>query len=224
MKATYLLIAFSCLTTQLVLAQSTPKRSFMIGPTVGVNKTSYVDEDIHLNYTQIHIPTSAYGGLDASYQVNRWLVGAKLLYQRQTLQASFLASDYYIDITNPDPNRVFRFDSEYHLITAPLSIGYRLAPNSRLQWYVGGGIAFEYRAQTGKRTTFTSAGSTTTTDTGIVAPRVELGYGVQTTLRYAVTPQVTFQLEPAVRYNPAGNYQIRDSYQYRGAFAVLVSL
>jgi len=224
MRSSFLFLAIACLTVQFASAQSTPTRSFMIGPTVGFNKTNYVSEELHVGYTQIDIPTNVYGGVDASYQLNRWLVGAKLLYQTQIRQASTPIPEYYIDINNPDPVKVFRTDSDYRLITVPLSVGYRLTPDSRLQWYAGGTVAFDFIAATGKYTNFSSIGITTTTNKAAITSRLGIGYGLHTTLRYALTPQVALQIEPMVHYTSAGDHQIRDSYQCRGAFAVLVKL
>lgn len=223
MRSSFLFLAIACLTVQFVYAQSTPTRSFMIGPTVGFNKTNYVDEEFYMNYTLITIPPGVYGGVDASYQLNRWLIGAKLLYEKQTRQVSTPIPEYIIDPFNPNPARVFRVDYDYNVITMPLSVGYSLTPSTRLQWYVGGNVAFDYVAATGRQTIFSSSGISTT-DNATFSPRLNLGYSLQTTLRYAVTPQVALQLEPAARYNPAGDHQIRDSYQFRGALAVLVKL
>ncbi|MBO0952823.1 outer membrane beta-barrel protein [Fibrella forsythiae] len=225
MKNSFLpLLAIACLTIQFACAQSTPTRTFMIGPTIGFNKTNYVDEEFYMNYTLITVPPGVYGGVDASYQLNHWLIGAKLLYEKRTNQVSTPIPEYIIDPLYPNPARVFRADYDYNVITMPLSVGYSLtAPTTRLQWYVGGNVAFEYVAATGRQTVFSSTGISTS-DNATATPRVNLGYGLQTTLRYTVTPQVVLQLEPTARYNPAGNHQIRDSYQFRGAFSVLVKL
>ncbi|MEZ0540410.1 outer membrane beta-barrel protein [Fibrella arboris] len=225
MKNNFLFLAIACLTVQFAAAQTTQTRSFMIGPTFGLNKTSYVTDGTYSGFPTVQAPAGAFGGLDASYQLNHWLLGAKLLYQKQTYQATYPPFEYIIG-DGPLPPAIYRTDTDYHLLSLPFSVGYRLTPGTRLQWFLGGTVEFNYTAETGQQTMFTSTGIHTVTDKATFGPVLDLGYGAQTTLRYAVSPQVALQFEPAVRYNPKDGYLLRarESYQLRGAFSVLVKL
>ncbi|RYF75170.1 MAG: hypothetical protein EOO39_07325 [Cytophagaceae bacterium] len=218
MKIRFLLLAVACLLAHFASAQSVPSRLFMLGPVIGFKKVDYIKKEDDLLGPSVYIPTGIYGGIDGSYQVNRWLFGAKLLYQKITYQST--PSEF---TSGSSPYRLLREDSDYRIVTVPLSVGYRLAGTTRFQWYIGGAVMSDLIIDTGNETRFTTGGIQTTTNDATRPTTLSLGYGAQTTVRYTVSPNVTLQLEPSVQYNSKAGFPLRlySNYQFRGAFSLL---
>ncbi|WP_375445131.1 hypothetical protein [uncultured Fibrella sp.] len=224
MKTPFLLLAFACLTIRFATAQSTATRSFMIGPTIGIDKMTYTNTAGYVgDLSAYSSPVIANYGLDASYQVNRFLVGVKALYRQQAFQ-QLLSVIPVTTLVVPQP----QFNRDLRVISVPITVGYRLTPEAHFQWYIGATVAADYLLSTANETLFDGANTlpVSNSDKSELGRSLNVGFGAQTTLRYQLTPVFSLQLEPAMRYYPHGGFPTRtqNNYQYQSTLSVLVKL
>ncbi|MEZ0540409.1 outer membrane beta-barrel protein [Fibrella arboris] len=218
-----LLVAGACLVGQLACAQSVPARSFMLGPSVGIDQLLYVNSAEYVGSPTYSSPSSLNVGIDASYQVNRLLIGTKVLY---TNRLSRVKSP--IHPPNPE-DYVSATETDLHVLTVPLSMGYRLTHEGRFQWFIGGNVGVEYLLSN-SRTRYYMGDDTVLGTVQLsksdFGKSVNIGYGVQTTLRYQLTPLIGLQAEPALRYYPRGGFptKLYNNYQFQSTFAILVNI
>lgn len=127
------------------------------------------------------------------------------------------------------PDRPLRTNTDLHVLTLPLSISYQLAATPRFHWYAGGTVAVDYLAGTGSQVVLSNLGTGTrpSPDQQAFGRSTNVGYGVQTTFRYLLTPRLGLQLEPALRRYTRGGFPtaIYTNVQFQGGqFAVLFGL
>lgn len=220
MKTPFLLIAGAFLLAQSASAQSVPTRLFMLGPTVGIDQMSYINTGGYVGSPTYSSPTGLYVGIDASYQENRLLIGAKVLYMNRLSRVKSPPNP-----PNPE-DYVNATETDLQVLTVPLSISYRLLRGSRFQWFIGGNIGVEYLLSTSRTRYYMN--DDTVLGTLQLSKRdfgksVNIGYGTQTTFRYQLTSLISLQAEPALRYYPGGGFptKVYSNYQFQGALSIL---
>lgn len=222
MKNPFLLLAFACLANQFATAQSTPTRSFMIGPTIGINHMSYSSPAGYVgDLSAYSSPVTAIYGLDASYQVNRFLFGVKALYRQQAFQHILSVIPTSVE---PQP----RFNRDLRVVSVPITVGYQITPEARFRWYVGANISADYLLSVANETLFDGRNTVpvSNSDKSELGRSLNIGFGAQTTLKYQLTPGIGLQLEPAFCYYPHGGFPTitHNNYQFQSTFPVLVKL
>lgn len=197
----------------------------MLGPTVGTDQVSYLNTGGYVGSPSFASPNGITIGLDGSHQVNRLLFGAKILYTKRHCETTPSLSLFDPGFS---PYRLLRVDTDLQVLTVPLSVGYRLTPESRFHWYIGGTVAAEYLLKTSDLTLLTNTGLITSPspDKSDYGNSVNIGFGAQTTFRYQLTPLIGAQLEPALRYYLRGGFptKVYSNYQFQAAFSLLVKV
>jgi hypothetical protein len=222
MKNRFSFLAVACLTVQLAIAQSAPTRSFMIGPTLGIDQMGYANPAGYVgDLSTYSSPATATFGIDASYQINRLLFGVKALYKQLPFQHILAAPG---SVAQPQP----RFDRELRVINVPISLGYQIKSQAQFDWYIGVNLAADYLLSVANETLFDGSNTlpVRNPDKSELGRPLNIGYGAQTTLRYQLTPVVTLQIEPTLRYYPRGGFPTvtHNNYQFQGLFSALFKL
>ena len=226
MKRFCYLTLLACLTATLIMAQTPPSRSFMLGPVAGIDQVAYPNFGGLVGVSIGDTPGGLAYGVGGAYGVNRWLIGAKLLYRKRAYQRG--ASFYEIRGSQfPVPLRTI--GTNLNVLSVPISVGYRVAQEGKLAWYLGGNLALEYLMSTGNQVLTSQEGTVLQVrlpHAGEFGPSFNIGFGVQTTFSYKLTPRLDLQLEPAVRYYPGGGFPTRllATFQFQPTAAVLVRL
>ncbi|MBO0952822.1 hypothetical protein [Fibrella forsythiae] len=116
MASRSLLVFGDCLLAQLANGQSVSSHPFMLGPSVGFDWVSYVNGTGYVRAPTYSSPTGLHVGIDASYQVNRLLVGAKMLYTNRLSRV-----DSPPDPPNPE-DYISMSETDLHVLTVPSAL------------------------------------------------------------------------------------------------------
>ncbi|CCH02119.1 hypothetical protein FAES_4119 [Fibrella aestuarina BUZ 2] len=221
-----MLLVLNCLLTycQIALAQLPTGQSLLLGPVVAIDQVAYRGIGGGKGGFAADVRSGPAVGLMGVCQANRLQISAKAMYVRRSLQQ--VPYPGLIDTGFPNIyNDVVRTNTDLSVLSMPVGVAYRILPNGRFHWYLGGSLAIETLLKRGNKQYFDRQGNQLPIlPEASIGPNISAGFGLQSTFQYAITPWVALQLEPAICYYPYGLLLSSAMVQAQGTAAVLIRL